>query len=150
MTRHEANERMTEIFSKHCNLSNEEYMAFVYEVELMVKTGNEVQISMDPVMIQMKCFQSVVDFLKRSKLITDEQRKSLIMLVNEIYDDSWLKLHEGKDENANRCVACGEIIPEGGQVCRMCMARNQGKERRMENGAGSESQHGQSARREVG
>ena len=98
MTRHEANERMTEIFSKHCNLSNEEYMAFVYEVELMVKTGNEVQISMDPVMIQMKCFQSVVDFLKRSKLITDEQRKSLIMLVNEIYDDSWLKLHEGKDD----------------------------------------------------
>lgn len=23
----------------------------------------------------------------------------------------------------NRCVACGEIIPEGGQVCPACMAR---------------------------
>ena len=23
----------------------------------------------------------------------------------------------------NRCVACGEIIPEGGQVCQACMAR---------------------------
>lgn len=23
----------------------------------------------------------------------------------------------------NRCVSCGEIIPEGGQVCPVCMAR---------------------------
>ena len=23
----------------------------------------------------------------------------------------------------NRCVSCGEIIPEGGQVCPVCMAK---------------------------
>ena len=98
MTRHEANERIQAIFSKHCNLSNEEYMAFLYEVELLVKTANEVQISMDPVLSQMKCFKSVVGFMKRSKLITEEEKGELKMLESEIYDDAWLKLHEGKEE----------------------------------------------------
>lgn len=98
MTRHEAYEHMLAIFSKHCNLSNEEYMAFTYEVEKLARKANEAQISMDPVIIQMKCFDSVVGFMKRSKLITEEQRGSLKLLADEIYDDAWLKLHEGKEE----------------------------------------------------
>lgn len=32
----------------------------------------------------------------------------------------------------NRCVACGEIIPEGGQVCPACMAKAIRKQERQE------------------
>ena len=31
-----------------------------------------------------------------------------------------LKAYSKKPENANRCVCCGEIIPEGIQVCPQC------------------------------
>lgn len=34
--------------------------------------------------------------------------------------------------NENRCVSCGEIIPEGTQVCPVCMAKALRKQERQE------------------
>ena len=34
--------------------------------------------------------------------------------------------------NENRCVSCGEIIPEGTQVCPICMAKAMRKQERQE------------------
>lgn len=98
MTKYEADKRLGSIFEKHCNLSNENWIALRYEVKKLTRVANEVEISMDPVIGQMNCFMSVVDFMKRSKLITEEQQDSLKLLADEIYDDAWLEVLEGKKE----------------------------------------------------
>ena len=129
------NNNMDELIFKELNEANKKFPLFASPHEGYAVVKEEIEEVMDAMNILLEIFSNAWSGIKKNQLVF-EQMQAVRKLAKHIATES-IQVAAMCDkynmsltgrENVDRCVCCGEIIPEGSHTCLNCRGDKNARE----------------------